>query len=78
MDKIQIRSLLIDLVNFIIPIEKISNNDDLFDFGLDSLDCVKLIASLQKNYGIIIPVELIDLDSFSSVNNIYNLICKVS
>lgn len=52
-----------------------STNSDLFESGaLDSLSFVMLLAGLEAEFGVRIPVETLDLAHFSSIDAIAQFI----
>ena len=76
LDKQQIRELLGEITDFVIPLGQIGDQDDLFNYGMDSLDCVKLISRLEKQYGFKFKRQHFLLENFSSIHSIANTVAK--
>jgi len=49
-------------------------DDNLFDFGLDSLKIMKLINFLEDEFQLIIPYEKVNPTQLQSINSITNLL----
>jgi acyl carrier protein len=50
--------------------EAISDDDDLFAAGMQSLDCVRILVAVEDEFEIEIPNDRIDRSIFSSVSNL--------
>jgi acyl carrier protein len=53
-------------------------DDNLFDFGLDSLKIMKLINFLEDEFQLIIPYEKVNPTQLQSINSITNLLEQLS
>lgn len=51
-------------------LDRISEDDDLFDKGLSSFGSVQLMLALEERFGIEFPDHLLNRRSFSSIRNI--------
>lgn len=64
--------------NFILmmgKLKKLKDDDDIFQLGFfPSLFAVQLVMFVEKEFGITIPNEDLDIDKFRSVNSITQLI----
>ncbi|MBC1512034.1 phosphopantetheine-binding protein [Listeria booriae] len=54
----------------VIDIEEIPNDYALIAAGIDSINVVLLIISLEEEFGIEFPEEVINGESFSTINEI--------
>lgn len=52
----------------------ITFEDNLFDFGLDSLKIMKLINFLEDEFELIIPYEKVNPTQLQNINSITNLL----
>lgn len=79
MDKIKIVDVA-DIVEKVCTNIKINENmydDDLSNYGLDSLAFMTLIVLLEEKFQKEIPIEVISFEDFNTVNKIYNLIIEI-
>ena len=54
---------------------RFNDNDNIFELGIvDSLFAMKLINFVEKNFDIVIGFSDINIDNFSSIDNIAKLI----
>ena len=53
-------------------------DDNLFEFGLDSLKLMKLINFLEDQYQLLIPFEQVNPTQLKSINSIVNLLEKIN
>ena len=61
------------------PAVDFENENALVNDGLlDSLDLFMLVAALQREYKISIPMEELSAENFNSISSIYALICRLS
>lgn len=60
----------------LLPLEtsEIKLEDNLFEFGLDSLKMMKLINFLEDEFKITVPFEKVNPTQFSNINNIVELV----
>lgn len=52
-------------------------DDNIFDFGVDSLKMMKLINFLEDEFGLIIPFEKINTTHLRSINSITDLLVQL-
>jgi acyl carrier protein len=50
--------------------DAISNTDDLFEAGLQSLDCVRILIAIEDDFEIELPNDIIERKLFSTVENL--------
>ena len=55
-------------------INKMGNDDDLVNIGLDSLKAIELVVYVEDNYGITISDDDLLIDNISTINKIANMI----
>ncbi len=56
--------------------EKISEDTELLDFGMDSMTCVTIVVNLEEEFGITIDEEDLLVENMSTINKIKNLVEK--
>ncbi|MGH2959459.1 MAG: phosphopantetheine-binding protein [Solirubrobacterales bacterium] len=56
--------------------EAISNDDDLFAAGMQSLDCVRILVAVEDEFEIELPNDRIDRSIFSSVTNLTAVVAE--
>ena len=52
--------------------------DDLGELGLDSLSSINLLFDLEKEFGVTIPDEALDENTFSNLASLEALVTKAS
>ena len=52
-------------------------DDNIFDFGIDSLKMMKLINFLEDEFGLTIPFEKINTTDLRSINSITELLVQL-
>lgn len=67
----RVQRLFVETLNTSAP----SADADLIDSGLlDSLALVELLFALEREFGVTIPLEELDIDTFRSVRSIADLV----
>ena len=67
----RVQRLFVETLNTSAP----SPDADLIDSGiLDSLALVELLFALEREFGVTIPLEELDIDTFRSVSSIADLV----
>lgn len=56
--------------------DAISNDDDLFVAGMQSLDCVRILVAVEDEFGIELPNERIERSIFVSVTNLTAIVAE--
>lgn len=75
--KAEIKKIIIEALNLEgMTAEEIGDNDALFDegLGLDSVDALELVVSLEKTYGVKIDSDDATRESFRSVETLAALV----
>ncbi|QUY44847.1 acyl carrier protein [Acaryochloris marina] len=68
----KIKSVILDLIP--IDEDKLLDNSDIFNLGLDSINAMTLVFNLQDTFSIKFEVLEIDVENFRSVKDISKLI----
>lgn len=68
--KIVIRGMIKQDTGLRVPLSTLGDNANLFDSGMNSLGTVMLIMSLEGKYGFDFPEELLNRESFKSIDAI--------
>ncbi|MCQ1531141.1 amino acid adenylation domain-containing protein [Lutispora saccharofermentans] len=66
----KMKQLLTCVVNYNIPIEQISSDEALTTIGIDSINFIKYIVSLEKEFGIEFNDEDLDMNRFVTFKNL--------
>ncbi|MBJ7354133.1 MAG: hypothetical protein JHC98_04850 [Thermoleophilaceae bacterium] len=56
--------------------DAISNDDDLFAAGMQSLDCVRILVAVEDEFEIELPNEKIDRSIFATVTNLTTVVAE--
>ena len=72
----RVKTMIVRAVKLKIPPESIENNKPLFGggLGLDSIDALELVITLEKDFGVRIPDSTIGKKVLISVDTIVNYI----
>src|SRR5579872_5836374 len=74
-DPMQLTKEIAQLINDQLLVEVSSPEDDLLASGvLDSLTLVQLLFDLERRFGVMIPLEDLEIDDFRSINTIASLV----
>lgn len=74
--KTEIKRLVIDILKLTDEDTSLSDEENLIDLGLTSIDLVTLVVSIEKKCNIEIANSDLYFDNFKSINNIYSTISK--
>lgn len=69
-----IRDQIIKIINKKYQIVITDENNLIQEIGLDSMQILELIMSLEEEFGIIIPDDQLDPDLFQTINSIEQLV----
>ncbi len=58
-------------------IVEIGNDEELSNYGLDSIGFVNLIASLEEDFDLMVDDEKLLFENFNTINNIYKSIVEL-
>ena len=70
----KVRTILREQVRFSNDVDKLSDDDDLFQAGLTSHASVNLMLALEATFDIEFPDEMLKRSTFESVGSICNAI----
>lgn len=56
--------------------DAISNDDDLFLAGMQSLDCVRILVAVEDEFEIELPNDRIERSIFASITNLTTLVAE--
>lgn len=60
----------------LLQLEEIGRDDDLFEYGMDSLAILKLVAEIEDQYGIEIEDEDLSLENMQTMASIISMVSK--
>lgn len=72
-----IKELVIEAAAGKKELQEISEKDDLFEFGYNSISIVNLIELLEDKYGIYLEPEK-NIKKLNTIENIYNILMEKS
>ncbi|MFM0203769.1 acyl carrier protein [Paraburkholderia fungorum] len=75
--KADLRRVLSETACLNVPIETLSDSDDLYAAGLSSLGSVRLVMAIEEVFDIEMPGESITYDLFRSIDSLVNTIGQV-
>ena len=73
----QIKTLLVENLMLKVPKEEIGDEQPLFSpegLGLDSIDALELVVSLEKKFGVTVPNSETAKTALASVNSIHDYV----
>jgi acyl carrier protein len=68
--KAQLRRVLSQTACLDVPVETLSDTDDLYAAGLSSLGTVRVMLAVEEALGIDMPGELITFELFKSIDSL--------
>jgi acyl carrier protein len=68
--KEELRRVLSQTACLDVPVETLSDTDDLYDAGLSSLGTVRVMLAVEDALGIEMPGELITFELFKSIDSL--------
>ena len=74
----QIRQILSRVGNLSVPVEKLSDEADLYDAGLTSFASVQLMLGLEEEFDIEFPESMLSRKTFQSIGAIARSIGTVT
>lgn len=72
--EMKIREIVSKNIELSLPIEKISNIDDLTTLGMDSISVIKVIVAIESEYGFEFADEDLNIDNFRTINNLVSYV----
>jgi acyl carrier protein len=70
----EIRTILARSGRLAVPVESLTDEADLFAAGLDSLAIVNVLMSIEEEFNIELPDELLSRRSFASIATIKRVV----
>lgn len=78
MPETEVRDRIAGLVRAALNVEEIETDADLIGSGLmDSLSLVALITDIEEDFGIELPLDDFDIESFRSIDSIADFVSPV-
>ena len=74
---LMVRDTLQKISSFTVPIDELTDDDDLFDAGLSSFDLINLITCLETALDIEFPGDVMTREHFATVTSIDNTIASL-
>lgn len=74
----KLRNIIEKNVGLSTPISKISSSDDLTDFGVNSISCIKIMVAIEQEFGIEFDEFNLDFSKFKTINSLSEYIEEVT
>jgi acyl carrier protein len=74
----RIREILGQSGRLAVPVHKLTDEADLFAAGLDSLAIVNVLMSIEEDFDIELPDELLSRRSFASIGTITRVVADLA
>jgi acyl carrier protein len=75
----QLKTMMVECLMLKVPKEEIRDDMPLFGpdgLGLDSIDALELVVSLEKRFGVAVPNSEIAKTALASVNSIHDYVLQ--
>jgi len=72
----KIRELIFENIEITVPVEQISSQDDLFQFGMDSISSIKLIVAIESVFDFEFSDEDLNMDNIKTIDSIAEYLHK--
>ncbi len=72
----RLKRSILSVLNLDVPIETISNDTNLYELGLDSLNVVALLTDIETLFDITIDVEDLSAEMFEKFSNILAFVVR--
>jgi acyl carrier protein len=73
-----IRTILQDRASLGVPVESLSNSDDLYAYGLSSLATVEVMLAIEDAFDCELPERLLTRSTFESIDAIADAVASIS
>ncbi len=74
----QIKQILTQNGRLAVPVENLADDADLFAAGLDSLAIVNVLMSIEEEFDIELPDELLSRRTFASIASITRVVAELT
>jgi acyl carrier protein len=75
--KIELRQIIKETAHFDVSMDSISDDDDLYEAGLSSLNTIQLMLAIERHFDIEIPDQMLNRSLFQSVNSLADAITSL-
>jgi acyl carrier protein len=72
----EIREIIERVIKLSVRMDEIGADDDLLMLGMDSINCIKLLAEIEKVLNIAFDDEDLDLEKWNTINKLTAIIGK--
>jgi acyl carrier protein len=76
--KTRLRRILSETACLDVPVETLSDDDDLYAAGLSSLGTVRVMIAIEDAFGVEIPGTLITHNLFQSIGDLASTIAQIA
>ena len=74
--EIRMENYIREVICNLLELEEIGRNDDLFEYGMDSLAILKLVADIEDQYEIEIEDEDLSLENMQTMASVISMVSK--
>lgn len=71
-------NFIMEIIGKYIRATDISEDQDLREIGLDSMNMISLLLDIEEQFSIVVPDELLTSDSFSTIKKISGIVESLS
>jgi acyl carrier protein len=75
--KSAIRQIIKETAHFEVSMDSMSDDDDLYEAGLSSLNTIQLMLAIERHFDIEIPDHMLNRSLFQSVNSLSDAITSL-
>ncbi|WP_213304976.1 acyl carrier protein [Paraburkholderia sacchari] len=75
--KAALRSIISETACLDVPVESLSDTDNLYAAGLSSLGTIRVMLAIEEALGIEIPAGLITFDLFQSIESLASMLASL-
>ncbi|MGY1422621.1 acyl carrier protein [Bacillus cereus] len=72
----EIKIEVVETIEKLLNLKEINHDSDLKNLGLDSMNTVNLILTLEENFKIVLSDEDLSLSNFKNINEVIKLIIR--
>lgn len=75
--KNELRTIIRDVAHLDAQIDRIADDDDLYEAGLSSLNTIQLMLAIEKHFNIEIPDEMLSRQLFQSIDSLAGAVTQL-
>jgi acyl carrier protein len=75
--KKELRQIITDVAHLDILVDNISDDADLYEIGLSSLNTIQLMLAIENHFNLEIPDRMLSRNLFQSINSLASAITQL-